>query len=222
MRVATTSHSGDDASFVSRYSQDTKLEAFITIPPHQLCYKLQYVIRDTLSRNIRNRCTEKDGFVLDLKRVEKIRGGVLDKRSGSVHYVVDYIAETLRPQIGDVVEAMVTRVFKIGVFADLGPLNIFIPLGRLPAEYQFNTTFDSPMNYFSIPGEATKDIRPGTVVHVRMEKIEMLDDNFMANNSTRCVLKAMGQLVGAQASYASVTRGHAQPMASTFFSTPTS
>jgi len=206
-------------ALLSRYTQDVMLEAFITVPPHQLRYNLKYVIRDRLARTIRNRCTEKDGFVLELKRVASIRGGVVDKRSGSVHYVVDYIAKTLRPQVADVVEAAVLRVFKIGVFAELGPLNIFIPLSRLPPEYQFDGTS------FVIPGNATKEIKPGTVVHVKVEKIAMLDDNFLPSNSTRCVLKAMGALVTAQASYANVARRGAtrrRKTPSTFFSTTTS
>lgn len=186
-------------SIVNRYSEDTQLQAFVTIPPHQLCYNLHYTIRDRLARSIINRCTEQDGFVLDLKRVASVRGGLLDKRSGSVHYVVDYIAQTLRPHIGDVVEAIVSKVFKIGVFAELGPLNIFIPLSRLPIAYEFVNN-----SYFAIPDDISKDIKPGTVVQIKLEKIEMLDDNFLPSNSTRCVLKAMGELVGAQASYASM------------------
>jgi DNA-directed RNA polymerase subunit E'/Rpb7 len=190
-------------AFVNRYSEDVRLEAFITVPPHQLRYNLGFVVRDRLARTIKNRCTEKDGFVLNLKQIAEIRGGVLDKRSGSVHYVVDYIAQTLRPNVGDVIEAVVSRVFKIGFFADLGPLNIFIPLSRLPVAYRFIV---GGTNAFSIPGDPTKDIRPGTVVHIKLEKIAMLDDNFLPSNSTRCVLKAMGELVGAQASFATVAK----------------
>jgi len=188
------------SSFVSRYSQDTKLEASIVIPPHQLRYNLKYVIRDRLTRSTRNKCTEKNGFILDLKHIAEIRGGVLDKRSGAVNYTVEYIAETLRPETGDIVEAIVSKVFKIGVFADLGPLNIFIPYNRLPLEYEFVR-----LNHFAIPDHPENDVKVGSIVHIKIEKIEMLDDNFLPSNSTRCVLKGMGRLIGAQASLASIS-----------------
>lgn len=183
---------------LERYSQNQKLEAHVTIPPHLLRYNLHYVIQDRLTRFVSNRCTENDGFVLNLRQIANIRGGVLDKRTGSVHYAVDYIAQTLRPQIGDIVEAVVSRVFKIGIFADLGPLNIFIPLARLPQGYQFQTL---PEPHFIIEAQ---EIKPGTEIHVRIEKVAMLDDDFLPANATKCVLKAMGELVGAQVSYASV------------------
>jgi DNA-directed RNA polymerase II subunit RPB7 len=193
----------DVSSPLERYSDDSKLTEKVTVPPHLLRYNLKHVIQDRLARNIRNRCTEKDGFVLKLKHVAEIRGGLLDKRSGSAKYQVDYIASTLRPHEGDVVEAIVTRVFKIGVFADLGPLNIFIPLSRVPAEFNFQSL---PSPQFTVAGDTSRDIRPGSDVHIRIEKIEMLDDDFRPTNSTRCVLKAMGELVGVRASYAGMTR----------------
>lgn len=182
------------SDLLRRYSEEAKLEAHVAIPPHLLRYQLHHVIRDRLARNIRGKCTEKDGFVLQLKRITHggIRGGVLNKRDGAVHYAVEYIAETLKPRVGDIIEAIATRVFKIGVFADLGPLNIFIPMARLPEEYEFQTL---PTASFVVSGDPSKTIRPGSEVRVRLEKIAMLDDNFMPNDTTRCVLKAMGELI---------------------------
>lgn len=182
-----------------RYCEEKKLQAHVTVPPHSLRYNLQHVIQDRLSRTIKGKCTEENGFILSMKRISEIKGGLLDKHNGSVHYNVDFIAQTLRPQIGDIVEAVVSRVFKIGVFADLGPLNIFVPFSRMSEEYQYQT---QPITHFSISNDTTggKMIKPGSQIHVRIEKIAMLDDNFLPSNSTSTVLKAMGELVEVNAS----------------------
>jgi DNA-directed RNA polymerase subunit E'/Rpb7 len=82
----------------------------------------------------------KDGFVIKLKRVVDITGGAIEQRTGSVTYHVKYLAQCLRPRAshtildcpspngncdhqGDTVEAIVGRVLKMGIFADLGPLS---------------------------------------------------------------------------------------------------
>lgn len=183
---------------IVRYSEEKKLQAHVAVPPHSLRYNLQHVIHDRLTKTIRGKCTEENGFILSMKRISDIQGGTLDKRNGSVHYDVDFIAQTLRPQIGDVVEAVVSRVFKIGVFAELGPLNIFVPLSRMPNTFMYHT---QPVTHFAPTlGDADQVIKPGSEIHIRIEKIAMLDDNFLPSNSTSTVLKAMGELVEVHAS----------------------
>lgn len=189
---------------IQRYTEESKLQANVSVPPHSLRYNLQFVIQDRLERNVRGKCTEENGFILQMKRIAEVKGGLLDKRTGAVHYSVDFIAQTLRPQVGDVIEAVVSRVFKIGVFADLGPLNIFIPLSRMPEHFQFQTL---PVAQFTVENDSSQTIKPGSELQVRIEKIAMLDDNFLPSNSTCCVLKSMGALLGVQASLKTQKQG---------------
>lgn len=192
------------SELVQRYSEEKKLRATVNVPPHSMRYNLTHVIQDRLSRNIRGKCNDHDGFILQLKRIENIDGGILDKRSGAAQYGVDFIAQILRPKTGDVVEAVVSRIFKIGVFADLGPLEIFIPLARMSSMFVFQS---APSPQFVVFEKSTdnkidvnQSIRIGTEVQIRIEKIAMLDDNFSPSNSKCCVLKSMGELVGVQSS----------------------
>ena len=105
---------------------------------------------------------------------------------------------------------MVSRVFKIGVFAELGPLNIFVPLSRMPEEYLYHTI---PMTHFSVNAandpSGSQIIKPGSEINIRIEKIAMLDDNFLPSNSTSTILKAMGELVQVRASIRGQRQFHA-------------
>lgn len=100
--------------------------------------------------------------------------------------------------MGDIVQAVVTRVLKIGIFADLGPLNIFIPANRIPedAQYVILQPSNNPAYVFNEGDEEMWKIQVQTKIDIRIEQIEMLDDNYMASNTTQCVLKAMGDLLG--------------------------
>lgn len=217
MAAIHTAHAleqGDHRALVQRYAQEREMSTAVTVPPHMLQYNLHHVIRDRVARGLRgpSSCTERDGFVLQLTHITATRGGIIDERSGAVHYNVSYIAQCLRPVVGDVVEAIVTSVFKMGVFASLGPLSIFVPLSHLPDEFLFQTL---PVPTFQPADEPSQAVRAGSEVHIRIEEMEMLDDDFRPSKSTRCVLKAMGELVGVRASGRSEKRlqQDQQPMA---------
>lgn len=200
----TVSVQDQQQSLLQRYSEENILQAHVMVPPHALRYNLRHVIQDRLAKSIRNRCTEKDGFVLQMKRIlEPIEDDILDRRTGAVHYTVNYVAQTLNPRVGDVVEAVVSMVSTIGVFAELGPLNIFLPRHRMSEEFEFQTV---PVAHYTREGAPEQTIRVGSEVQVKIERIAMLDDNFMPSNSTSTVLKAMGELLGVQASVRSQTR----------------
>ncbi len=191
---------------IDRFAEEEKLSGHVIVPPHALQYNLKHVIRDRLSKNIRGKCTEQNGFILQMKRITDIKGGVLDKKTGAVHYDVEFIAKTLKPLVGDTIEAVVSRVFKIGFFADLGPLSIFVPMSRMPKSYQF---YQIPHAQLKDTEEKMDTIQPGSEVQIKIEKIAMLDDNFMPSKSTCCVLKAMGELIGVRESLRSQTaRSH--------------
>lgn len=174
------------AKLIELYSEDAHLETAVVIPPHLLRYNLTNVVQDRLVRKIQGRCTAADGFIIKLKHIVDIRGGALDHRSGSVNYTVDYVASCLRPEVNDHVKAIVTRVLKMGIFADLGPLSIFIPVTHMPEGFEFQSGV-------FVQGERCT-IKPQSVITVRIEQIEMLDDNYLPTNTTSCVLKAMGIL----------------------------
>lgn len=185
-------------SLTIRYAEDKQLETPVTIPPHLLRHNLALVIQDILNKKIRGRCTAKDGFVIKLKRLVAVEGGSIEQRTGAVNYTVRYVAQCLRPlashvecdlpsctHSGDIVEAFVSRIMKIGVFADLGPLSIFVPASHFPPDfvYENNQFFSEEKNFH---------IRQQSLIRIRIEHIDMLDDNYLPSNTTSCVLKAMG------------------------------
>jgi DNA-directed RNA polymerase subunit E'/Rpb7 len=86
---------------------------------------------------------------------------------------------------------------KNGIFADLGPLSIFIPVSRLPDSAQF---ISDQAPHYVIPATGDNDgtaraIKQQSLIKIRIEQIQMLDDNYLPTNTTSCVLKAMGTLI---------------------------
>lgn len=71
-------------------------------------------------------CTGKYGFVIAVTTIDSIGSGVIQPGQGFVVYPVKYKAIVFRPFKGEVLDAVVTQVNKVGMFAEIGPLSCFI------------------------------------------------------------------------------------------------
>lgn len=66
------------------------------------------------------------GFIVAVTNIDHIGAGVLLPGRGFVQYHIVYRAIVFRPFKGEVIDAVVTQINKVGVFAEAGPLSIFI------------------------------------------------------------------------------------------------
>lgn len=71
-------------------------------------------------------CTGKYGFVIAVTTIDQIGSGVIQPGQGFVVYPVKYKAIVFRPFKGEVLDAVVKQINKVGMFAEIGPLSCFI------------------------------------------------------------------------------------------------
>ncbi len=88
--------------------------------------KLLDTVKQKLFSEVEGTCTGKYGFVIAVTTIDKIGAGTILPGQGFVVYPVNYTAIVFRPFKGEVVDAVVTQVNKVGMFAEIGPLSCFI------------------------------------------------------------------------------------------------
>lgn len=66
---------------------------------------------------------------------------------GLVLYPVKYKAIVFQPFKGDVMDAVVTQVSKVGLFTDIGPMSCFISQYCIPSEMEFEPNSNPPCCY---------------------------------------------------------------------------
>lgn len=71
-------------------------------------------------------------------------GTILPGGEGKAEFNSKYTAIVMKPFKGEVVDALVTNVNKMGFFASVGPLNIFTSTHLLPMEYKFQPDSNPP------------------------------------------------------------------------------
>lgn len=83
-------------------------------------------VKQKLYSEVEGTCTGKYGFVIAVTTIDHIESGIIQPGQGFVVYPVKYKAIVFRPFKGEVLDAVVTQVNKVGMFAEIGPLSCFI------------------------------------------------------------------------------------------------
>ncbi|KAL3320009.1 DNA-directed RNA polymerase II subunit RPB7 [Cichlidogyrus casuarinus] len=99
--------------------------------------KLKDAIKFKLFSDVEGHCSGKYGFIIAVTNIEHIGDGMLPPGRGYVRYPITFRAIVFRPFKGEVLDAIVKSTNKIGVFAEAGPLNIFISKHSIPQNIKF-------------------------------------------------------------------------------------
>ncbi|KAG2490914.1 hypothetical protein HYH03_010827 [Edaphochlamys debaryana] len=144
-----------------------RLTKSLDIHPKHFGPKLSEVIREKLIAETEGTCTGKYGYVVAVTRVDNIsKGRIRQDQSGYATFEVEYGCIVCRPYKGEVLDAVVTSVNKMGFFAQAGPLQLFVTQHLIPEEFEA-----SDDNAFVSMDQTTR-IQAGTHVRVRIVGIK--------------------------------------------------
>lgn len=100
----------------------------LTLHPSYFGPQMHQYLKNKLLEDVEGTCTGQFGYivcVMDGMKIDVGKGRVIPG-GGSAEFEVKYRAIVWRPFKGEVVDAVVTTVNKMGFFADVGPLSVFV------------------------------------------------------------------------------------------------
>lgn len=110
-------------------------------------------------------CNGKYGYVVTVVAVHDVgRGKLRDDGSGLATFRVEYQALTVRPFRGEVVDAVVTSVNKMGFFAEAGPLQLFCSSHLVPEDLEFSAAGDAAF----VSADGATRVEPDSEVRLRI------------------------------------------------------
>lgn len=173
---------------MQKYQNEVPLYKEIHIEPYLLICNTKRIIKDKLWEMIKSHCSGDYGFVLQLKSIDQIGVGAVDTTNGNVIYPVNFTILAFKPDINDVIRAMVTDVTKSGFFCILGPLEIYVPQINIPDVFFSNN-------------ELT--IKSNDIVTVKIDIIQKINTQIKEDLSQQNnhhykggILTAIGELIG--------------------------
>lgn len=103
----------------------------INLSPQFLGPNIHALIQDYLYKKIEGTCSS-SGYIIAILRIDSISEGQI-LLTGQVSFKIYYQAVVLRPEKGEVVDAAIVSATKMGFFASVGPLSIFISNYQIPS-----------------------------------------------------------------------------------------
>lgn len=121
----------------------------LEIPPRYFASNLDDEINRRLRQDVEGTCSGKHGFVIAVTEAIHKGDGMIREGVGNAVFNVRYECIVFMPHKGEVMDAVVKSVNKMGFFAEAGPLQIFVSNHLIPEEFEFDSTND--------PAYMTKD-----------------------------------------------------------------
>ncbi|GAV78312.1 S1 domain-containing protein/SHS2_Rpb7-N domain-containing protein [Cephalotus follicularis] len=126
------------------------LERNMQLHPRHFGRNLRENLVAKLMKDVEGTCSGRHGFVVAITGIESIGKGLIRDGTGFVTFPVKYQCVVFRPFKGEILEAVVTMVNKMGFFAEAGPVQIFVSNHLIPDDMEFQSG-DMP-NYTTSDG----------------------------------------------------------------------
>ncbi|DBA73102.1 hypothetical protein WJX79_000646 [Trebouxia sp. C0005] len=136
----------------------------IEVEPRFFGPRLQEILKQKVTSEVEGTCSGLYGFMLMVTDIGSIGKGKIREGTGSAVFHVQYTCLVFRPFKGEVLDAVVLSVNKMGFFADAGPLQIFVSQHLIPSHYRVEITDDAAFE----SEENAPPIKAGASVRVRL------------------------------------------------------
>ncbi|KAG9298926.1 hypothetical protein G9A89_015948 [Geosiphon pyriformis] len=103
-------------------------------------------LKKKLYADVEGTCTGRYGYIINVLQVKEISKGKVMTSVGLAEFTVKYQAIVFKPFKGEVVDGTVTQVNKMGFFAEVGPLQVFVSSHLIPSDMKFNP-YGNPPSY---------------------------------------------------------------------------
>ncbi|KAJ3206405.1 DNA-directed RNA polymerase II subunit [Entophlyctis luteolus] len=121
-----------------------ELSHTILLHPQFFGPRLAESLRKRLYDEVEGTCSGLFGYIIAVIGIVSTSKGVLQTASGYAEFVIVYKAIVFKPFKGQVVEGVVTTVNRMGFFADVGPLQVFVSAHLIPPYLRFDPNSNPP------------------------------------------------------------------------------
>ncbi|MCJ1254471.1 DNA-directed RNA polymerase II subunit [Lignoscripta atroalba] len=120
-----------------------ELERVITLHPSFFGPRVKEYLTNRLLEDVEGTCTGQYYIICVMDAYDISEGRVIPG-SAVAEYTVHYRAVVWRPFKGETVDAIVSSVNRMGVFADVGPLPVFVSNHLIPSDIKWDPNATPP------------------------------------------------------------------------------
>lgn len=150
---------------------EIELTQAINISPIHFGASVRSTVIDKLVAKVEGKCFGDTGYVILVKSIKSISDGKTDDTYGHVQFVVVFLAVVFRPFRGEVLDAQISSVNKNGLYAQCGPLSIYVSKHRLPSEFTFDPSYRGEPVYVS--KQIGEYLKKNDIVRLRIDGLSV-------------------------------------------------
>ncbi|KAH6565436.1 hypothetical protein BASA50_010938 [Batrachochytrium salamandrivorans] len=142
----------------------------INLHPQFFGPQIKAFLTRRLYEEVEGTCSGQFGYIISVVDIVDVGKGVLQSNTGFAQFQVLYKAIVFKPFKNQVVDGIVTTVNKIGFWADVGPLQVFISSHLIPGYLKFDSNSNPPayVGEGQEFGEASLRVEKGATVRLRI------------------------------------------------------
>jgi len=112
-----------------------RVEDTIRIPPNQFGDDLNQVVTDIVQKTFEGTMRKNHGIIVVADNIDAVGDGIVIHGDGAMYQKVAFDALTFKPELQEVLDAIVCEIVEFGAFCHIGPLDALVHMSQIMNDY---------------------------------------------------------------------------------------
>ncbi|KYK27205.1 DNA-directed RNA polymerase subunit E' [Thermoplasmatales archaeon SG8-52-1] len=112
-----------------------KIEDTIRIPPNKFSQDLDAVVTDIVQSTFEGTMRKNHGIIVVADNIKPVGHGIVIHGDGAMYQKVVFNALTFKPELQEVLDAIVCEIVEFGAFCHIGPLDALVHMSQIMNDY---------------------------------------------------------------------------------------
>ena len=112
-----------------------KFEDTIRIPPNKFSQDLDAVVTDIVQKTFEGTMRKNHGIIVVADNIKPVGHGIVIHGDGAMYQKVVFNALTFKPELQEVLDAIVCEIVEFGAFCHIGPLDALVHMSQIMNDY---------------------------------------------------------------------------------------
>ena len=112
-----------------------RIKDTIRIPPNKFSEDLEEVITKIVQNTFEGTMRKNYGVIVVVDNIEPLGNGIVIHGDGAMYQKIAFDALTFKPQLQEVLDAIVCEIVEFGAFCHIGPLDALVHMSQIMNDY---------------------------------------------------------------------------------------
>ena len=112
-----------------------KIQDTVRIPPNRFSEDLNQVVKEIVQETFEGTMRKQHGVIVVADEIEPVGSGIVIHGDGAMYQKVSFNALTFKPDLQEVLDAIVCEIVEFGAFCHIGPLDALVHMSQIMNDY---------------------------------------------------------------------------------------